>query len=512
MTKLLEILLLTLAYLSTPTQAKKKPMNVLFIANDDLIPMIKALDPKKYSYMHTPNLDEFTKHSLVLKNSHVQQAVCSPSRTSLLFGRRPDTTKVYDLITNTREVACKDCITIPGIFTESGYFTVGMGKIFHDGIASNFSDPQSWTDLNGTTTYHNYFEGIRRYHNVSSYNVDEEKTGQIQDSQVRDHAVSWLRNLSRRDSDKPWFVAVGFRKPHLSFASPSRFFDLYPEDEIKLANNPYAPRDMPEIATPLGNSKNYPDVAATGFKGHINETLVNWKAKEEVRAYQAGVSYTDYNIGVVLDELKALGHWNDTIIVFWGDHGYKLGQHGAWCKHTNFQTDTNTPLMIRIPGRTEGGIVSDALVEHVDIMATLVEAAGLENVETCPEEKPWTVRRCTEGQSFLKLIDNPDAPWKNASYSQFPRDPGAPRSYMGYSMTTDKKLRFTAWVDFNETTSTTTFSMNGPRCGFELYDHNIDPDENTNLAYRSEYKEMVAKLFGQLKAGWRATANALLSS
>jgi len=325
---------------------------------------------------------------------------------------------------------------------------------------------------------------------------------------VRDHAVSWLRNLSKSDGDQPWFVAVGFRKPHLSFASPRRFFDLYPANQTRLVDNPYAPTDMPEIAYASYELQNFPDVEATGFKGQINETLVDWKAKEEVRAYQAGVSYTDYNIGVVLDELKALGHWNDTIIVFWGDHGYKLGHHGAWCKHTNFQTDTNTPLMIRIPGLTDGGMKSNALVEHVDIMATLVEAAGLEKVQTCPENKPWTVRRCTEGQSFLKLFENPNAAWKNASYSQYPRG-GTKNPYMGYSMTTDKNLRFTAWVDFDGHTNTTTFSMHGSKCGFELYDHKTDPAENVNLAYRSEHKQTVDKLFAQLKAGWRATAGGL---
>ena len=186
----LGLLIYTVALCLSPQCRALKPkqqqrMNVLFIANDDLRPMIKALDPQRYGYMHTPNLDALTKDALVLTNSHVQQAVCSPSRTSLLFGRRPDTTKIYDLQTNTRDVGCKDCVTIPGLFTEAGYFTVGMGKIFHDGTASNFSDPQSWSDVNGTTTYKNYFMGEDHYRFKSWVEVDEDKTGQCQDSQVR---------------------------------------------------------------------------------------------------------------------------------------------------------------------------------------------------------------------------------------------------------------------------------------------------------------------------------------
>lgn len=456
--------------------------------------------------MHTPSLNAFMKESLVLTQSHVQQAVCSPSRWSVLLGRRPDTTHVYDLITNARHVGCSDCLTIPGMFKEAGYFALGVGKIFHDGAPGNYQDYVSWTDLNGTTTYKNWFLGDDHYRDHSFKIVDEERTGLCQDSQVRDKAVYWLRNLSARTDATPWFLAVGFRKPHLSFAAPKQFYDLYHPDDTKLAANPYAPVDMPEIAYASYELQSYPDVAKTGFKGRINETLVDWKAKQEVRGYQAGVSYTDHNIGAVLDELKRLGHWDDTIIVFWGDHGWKLGQHGAWAKHTNFHHDTNTPLMLRVPGLTDGGKLSRALVEHVDIMATLAEAAGLEPLETCPETKPWTVRRCTEGKSFLKLARDPTLPWKSASYSQYPRAGG---KIMGYSMNTDKKFRFTAWVEFDPSTNTSSFTMRNKRCGLELYDHNDDPGENHNLAYQAKHQDLVKQLFEQLQAGWRVTASSL---
>jgi iduronate 2-sulfatase len=282
---------------------------------------------------------------------------------------------------------------------------------------------------------------------------------------------------------------------------------------------------MPPVAYASYELQNFPDVAATNFTGKINETLVDWKAREEVRAYQAGVSYTDSNIGAVLDELKAVGHWKDTIVLFWGDHGWKLGQHGAWAKHTNFFCDTNTPLMLRVPGITDGGMLSHALVEHVDIMATLVEAAGLPPVPTCPEHEPWKISRCTEGQSFLPLLSSKSnrMHWKNASYSQYPRinvkdSRGVPvPQIMGYSMNTDKGMRFTAWVEFDGVKNQTNWNMHNcsfhynkmDNCGVELYDHNSDPDENRNLAYLEDYKESVAQMLQQLKAGWRSTASAL---
>jgi len=267
---------------------------------------------------------------------------------------------------------------------------------------------------------------------------------------------------------------------------------------------------MPPIAYASYELQNYEDVKRTGFTGKINETLADWKARQEVHAYQAGVSYTDHNVGVVLKELKRLGHWDDTVIVFWGDHGWKLGQHGAWAKHTNFFEDTNTPVMLRVPGLTDGGIRSDALVEHVDIMATLLDAAGLDALPTCPEKQPWLTSHCTEGQSFLRLASEPTALWKNASYSQYPRGGSLfpwKATIMGYSMNTNKKRRFTAWVDFNPTSNTTEFTTHGKDCGFELYDHTTDPDENYNLAYRQEHKDEVRELFEQLKLGWRATVS-----
>ena len=264
-----------------------------------------------------------------------------------------------------------------------------------------------------------------------------------------------------------------------------------------------------------------------------------------MRAYQAAVSYTDHNLGAVLGKLRESAVlWRSTLVVFWGDHGFKLGHHGAWCKHTNFQEDTATPLLLRLPGVTDGkALVSDALVEHVDLMATLVDAAGLPPVPTCPADKPWGVARCTEGVSLVPLARAPSTAWKNASFSQYPRaHKGSWNGIMGYSMRLPA-ARFTAWVLFDSAKNTTAWRMDDERCGFELweprgspphslhrsqcihpvrsaplrsvlracrrYDLAADPLENVNLAYQKSEARRVQAHFEQLKAGWRATATEL---
>jgi len=487
--------------------------NVLFIVADDLRPLISGLNPEA-AHMHTPHLNAFLKESLVLTNSHAQQALCAPSRASVLFGRRPDTMHVWNAEdTGNMRAYCKTCKTIPQMFKDAGYYTIGMGKVFDDGGGGEVlpdtvqQDKESWSDSSFAGENWFYGEPTESDPRTPAYSaweiVDESETGPLQDSQVRDHAVKWLRTLAERNTTKPWFIAVGFRKPHLPFVCPDEFYNLYDIKNITLADNSFAPRDMPPIAwPPVHEIRMYDEIKDSGYTAAINETMPTGKAKELVRGYQACVSYHDYNVGTVLNELKALGHWEDTIILFWSDHGYKLGEHGGWAKSMNFHLDTSAPIILRVPGLTDGGVVSDALVEHVDLMSTLLDAAGFNPPAICSENHSWRFTHCTEGRSFLKLASNPAATWKNSSFSQVDR---SSLQYMGYSMNTNTKLRFTAWVDFDNVALTTNFSMTGEGCGFELYNHSTDPHENDNLAYRSGYSILVQELFQQLKLGWRAT-------
>lgn len=486
--------------------------NVLMIVVDDFRPMVPAMEPERYGFMHTPNLDALVGESLVLRQSHVQQAVCGPSRTSALTGRRPDTTHVYDLNTYFRNVGCANCSTIPEMFKDEGYKTWGLGKVFHPECAGNDTDWLSWSEFSFTGDDWWASDGASPANGLSWYALSEEEEAATptQDGEILAMALDVLTNVTDPTFEDPWFVAVGFHKPHLSLVVPERFFDLYPNDTITLADNPYAPGGIPPVAYASWELQNFDDVANTGFAGQINETLVDWKAYEVRRAYQAAVSYTDDNVGQLLTLLKDRGAYDNTVVLLWGDHGFKLGEHGAWCKHTNFDIDTTSPVMLRVPGVTDvaGGVLTQALAEHVDLMPTLAEAAGLPTVALCPETDPWLTPLCTEGSSFLPLLDVAGtglAAWKNASYSQYPRDASGDSPIMGYSMTTATNVRFTAWVDFNYATNSTDWGMTAARCGFELYNHTTDPDENQNLAYHDGMDTVVDAHFEMLKAGWRSS-------
>ena len=281
-----------------------------------------------------------------------------------------------------------------------------------------------------------------------------------------DKAIECLRELK----DKKFFLAVGFLKPHLPFNAPKKYFDLYKPEEIKLAPNPDRPKDAPDVAfTNWGELRAYTDIPDVG-------PMDDKKARELIRAYYAATSYTDAQIGRVVDELDKLGLREKTIIVLWGDHGWQLGEHSMWCKHTNFEEATHAPLIISAPGQKNRGAKTDALAEFVDIYPTICDLAGV--------PKPATL----EGTSLVPVMDNPKRSWKSAAFSQYPR---AGR-VMGYSMRTDR-YRYTEWQ-----------KQDSDPVGIELYDYRTDPLGNVNVAALPENKELVAKLSKQLKDGWKA--------
>lgn len=477
--------------------------NVLFLVSDDMRPQIGAYNGPDFPSpihppMFTPNLDALAARSLLLKRAYVQQALCSPSRTSLLTGRRPDTTHVYDLTHYFRKVG-GNYTTIPEYFKMNGYETVGMGKIFHPGMqASGGDDPISWTMP--------YFHGVANWESLdhSWLAVPDEKLENkpLRDKQIADHARFTLQKLAPAalSGEKPFFIAVGFHKPHLPFVFPESFLQHYPVDKMRLPDNPYAPVDMPSVAwsnyyTHLGR---YKDLRQFNTTGYINTTLPANVVLQLRRAYYSALSWTDSLVGEVIGELKNLGLENDTIISFWGDHGWQLGEHGEWCKQTNFELATHAPMMINIPGMTNHGIVAGELVEFVDLFPTLVEAAGLKQLPLCPEDST-NVSLCREGMSLFPLITRQKGSWKNATFSQYPRMVNG-TSVMGYTMRTDQ-YRYTEWVKFNGP------PMYGPKWsqnfGTELYDHAKDPEENVNRARDSGYSVIATRLSYLLHAGWR---------
>jgi arylsulfatase A-like enzyme len=486
----------------SPALAQQSPTrpNVLFFAVDDL-----RTDLGCYGHPEakTPHIDALAKRGMVFRRAYCQQAVCSPSRTSLLTGLRPDSTKVYDLQTDFRDTV-PDVIALPQHFKNNGYYTVGMGKIYHPG----FDDELSWSEPHKNGTGESYvlpenkqrmLEGAARAKAQKAKNQKKEKdkSGEksdapaviatrgepfemadvpdsaYHDGSLADMAVAKLKELKAQN--QPFFLAVGFLKPHLPFNAPKKYWDLYDPAKLKLADNPFRPKDAPPFAlTDFGELRNYFGVPPTG---PVSDEL----AKRLIHAYRAATSFTDANIGKVLNELDRLGLTNNTIIVLWGDHGWKLGEHASWCKHTNLENDANAPLILAAPGMKAAGQSTTALVEFVDIYPTLCDLARL----SLPDH--------LEGASMKPLLSDPNLPWKSAAFSQYPRSHEG-RRLMGYAMRTDR-YRYVEWRD----------RQSGEPIAHELYDHQTDPAENQNIAAQLEHKDLLEKLAAQLQSGWRAS-------
>lgn len=475
--------------------AADKP-NILFIAVDDLRPEFGAYG---FDYIKSPNLDRLAKSGITFKRAYCQQAVCSPSRSSLMTGTRPDTTKVWDLETHFR-TALPNVVTLGQHFKLNGYFVQGMGKIFHGG----FDDSPTWSVPWQTPKAQPYAlaENMalhQREPAAADPDAEPKPKGKkakkqaagknsrgpafegadvpdnaFQDGKVADLAVTTLRGL--RKKPEPFFLAVGFIKPHLPFVSPKKYWDLYDPAKIQLAPNKFRPKDAPEYSIlPGGELRNYHAIPA----GSIPDDL----ARQLKHGYYAAISYMDAQVGKLLDELDRLDLRKNTIVVLWGDHGWKLGEHDAWCKHSNTENDTNAPLLLSVPGMKSAGARTDSIVEFVDIYPTLSELAGL----------PLPAH--LEGTSFKPLLDDPKRPWKPAAFSQYPRPAGKPGigALMGYSMRTDR-YRFTAWVGRNDHSKVDAI---------ELYDHQTDPQENTNIASLPANAALVEQLTVQWRKGWQ---------
>ncbi|XP_045210728.2 iduronate 2-sulfatase-like [Mercenaria mercenaria] len=450
----------------------------------------KSYPPYVSPKMHTPYLDSLASKSLVLERAYVQQALCGPSRASLLTGRRPDTTHVYKCGKSFRQKG-GNFTTIPQYFKMHGYRSLGMGKIFHaKGKHSDGDDPISWSEP--------YYHGISNFENLSiswaAIPEEELYSKPLLDEQTTNHAIHTIRRLALdRDTDKrPFFLAVGFRRPHLPFVFPESYLKYYPE--VKLPDNPHAPVNMPNVAWyQFKRLIHYKDIAFKGG-GKINTTLPDDHVLSLRRAYYSSVTWIDSLIGRILKELDTLELSDNTIISFIGDHGYSLGEHGEWCKQTNFELSTHAPMMIHIPGKTNKGIRSDSLVEFVDLFPTLVEAAGLTPLPQCLKNSV-NMQSCREGLSILPLLNVPNKPLRVAAFSQYPRG-----KFMGYSLRTNR-YRYTEWPSFKK--SPRVKPVWTKSAGVELYDHLIDPEENVNRAFNPNYKTVRKELSRILRNGWR---------
>ena len=456
--------------------------NVLFIALDDLRPALAcAGDP----YAKTPNIDALAASGTAFTRAYCQQAVCSPSRSSLLTGRRPDSTKVYDLVTHFRK-ALPDVVTLPQHFKNNGYYSHGLGKIYHGG----YDDKPSWSvPWEATQGKHFGADGLKLMGELKAKakaaNADATKirglpfeAPEVADDYLND---GWTANRAieilgeRKGKNEPFFLAVGFAKPHLPFVAPKKYWDMYDPAKLPVAASSEPPKGAPSYAPQFGGElRQYHGIPKSG-------AIPAEQARQLVHGYYAATSFADAQIGRLLAALKEKGLAENTIVILWGDHGWHLGDHGMWCKHTNYEMATRAALVMRIPGQKATGKPSERFVEFVDIFPTLAEVCGL--------PKPEGV----EGFSFAPLLNDPKKEWKLAAFSQYPRGSKETGPLMGYAVRTEGYR----YVEWRKKGTADVVSR-------ELYDHKSDPNEDVNIADDSKNRAIIEQHAKILADGWKA--------
>lgn len=487
------------------TNKQSSPKNIVFIAVDDLKPVLGCYGDE---FAKTPNIDRLSKRGTLFTHAYCQQAVSGPSRSSLLTGMCPDNTQVWDLKTLIRSKN-PQVITLPQHFKQQGYTVAGIGKIYDPRSVDKASDQQSWSipfmdhevfiesgfekpvmsqyqDPETRTLYNKYKQeaeskGLRKREvekYIQQYIKPSTESAQVPDAAYNDGAIALgaVSFIKEYQNDNPFFLAVGFKKPHLPFCAPRKYWDLYQRDEIQLAPYHKKAKNSPDFAYHnCGELKSYTDIPSLmSFSDIENVVLPDEKARELIHGYYACVSYTDAMIGQVLDAIEEKGISDNTIIVLWGDHGWHLGDHGLWNKHTNFEQATHVPMMIIDPSIKAQKVSTP--VEFLDIYPTLCELVGI--------NKPTHL----DGQSLLPLILAKDAGnIKSYAASQYPRV-----NKMGYSIR-DERYRYTIWVDWsNKKTDVSKVVAE------ELYDYEKDPNETVNVINNPEYTNAVK----QMKTYW----------
>lgn len=525
---------LLLAGTALTSWAGKRP-NILFIAVDDLRPELGCYGS---DIAKSPNIDALARQGVLFDRAYCQEAICSPSRASLMTGARPDTIRVVENSAKFRELN-PDIVTLSQHFIANGYDAVQVGKIFHNLAHSDVE--HSWNraptkiDLkrpfypyalpenraiqrrNKETLEAKYGKGIGQTGLVQgpAYESADVADQAYRDGYNTDVAIATMREMVA-EGDKPFFMGLGFYKPHLDFIAPKKYWDQYDPGKIPLAEQTEGPRDGAEMGLHASFELRVRD--GIPKSGDIDEEL----ARTLKHAYLACVSYIDAQIGRMIAALDEAGIRDNTIIVVWGDHGWHLGDMGVWGKATNYEIATRVPLVVWTPdmSKTTRGSKSPALVELVDLYPTLCDLAGI----TPPDH--------LEGASFKPVLEQPDRSWKRAAFSQFPNaamrewaaNPLSPSMHetffgplmaevesriqsqqgpkwdrdlfenhlMGYTMRTDR-YRLVVWRDVR--------NPQADPVDVELYDHRNDSDETINVA--SQNPTAVAELLAQFRRGWR---------
>lgn len=438
--------------------AEEKRMNVLFIAVDD---MNNDLGCYGNSQVHSPNIDRLAKAGTCFDKAYCQFPLCSPSRTSIMTGLRPDTTKVYDLKKHFREVI-PEVVTLPQAFQKQGYFTARVGKIYHYGnpgqIGTNgLDDDASWQTRINPSGRDKQEENLIINHTpkrglgsslsfLAAEGTDEEQTdGMVATETIR---------LLEENKDKPFFIAAGFYRPHCPYVAPKKYFDLYPMQQVPRWKNDFPEVDTaPELA--FASNKPWPWLGANSRQ-----------LQEAQQAYWATISFVDAQIGRLLDALDRLGLQDNTVIVFWSDHGYHFGDHGLVMKQSLFERSARVPLIVVAPGQKEKGTHSGRTVELVDLYPTLTELCAVETPDGL------------HGKSLVPLLDDPAATWDKPAITQTRRN----KNRMGYSLR-NERYRLVSWGEDE----------------YQLYDYSSDPNEKNNLANSPQHAQLLEQLKAELK-------------
>jgi len=531
---------IALSCVSAPKEQQvlgKRP-NVLFIAFDDLRTELGCYGSE---VVKSPNIDALASQGVTFNRAYCQQAICGPSRASIMTGAYPETINVIDLFQNFR-LNRPEINTIPQQFLKYGYETVYLGKIFHP---NENDEEMSWSrkpviaerspDAPKTVGGYALKESQQIYNENKaklvaqygqelieknwlakgpSYECADVPDDTYEDGHNTTSAIATLKELTQNEG-KPWFLALGFHKPHLDWIAPKKYWDMYNEDALPIATQVNPPKDGAAIG--LSESLEVRVGASVPKEGDFSPEL----QRTLRHAYYACTSYVDAQVGKMMEALKESGELDNTIIVLWSDHGFNLGEMGYWGKATNYEMATRVPFIIVAPGITDKvkGQKSDALVGLIDVFPTLCDLAGL--------EKPAEL----QGNSLVPVLKNPNAEWKDAAFSLFPTpalrewaarpftapfrksffgpliekieakitaqmgdnwDRNAYENFvMGYAMRTDR-YRVVVWKDRRRPNETPLF--------VEIYDHKLDPDETVNIA--KDHPELEKELLAQFEKEW----------
>jgi arylsulfatase A-like enzyme len=487
-------------------KADDKKMNVLFIAIDDLKPILGAYGDQ---FVISPNIDKLAEQGTIFTNNHCQYAVCGPSRASLLSGQRPDYTRILNLKTLIRDKR-PEVVTLPQYFKSQGYNTYGIGKIFDPRSVDQFQDKISWTDYiyMKDLKFHEgydppefgYYQSPEHLKRIAELKKEARDKGlnnrDIRKYVLKRYKIAWEKAEVPDDayedgaivnggielmqkavkSGKPFFLAVGFKRPHLPFNAPSKYWDLYDENKVPLSLNQEKSKDGFDLAyQPSWELSSYkvPGYTYKEIDGVIR--IPEKQQRQLIHGYYAATSYVDTQVGKLMEELKEEGLDKNTIVILWGDHGWHLGDHSMWNKHTDFEQATRSPMIIFDP-RAGKRIDISTPTEFVDIYPTLCELAGIE----LPDD--------LAGISLKSMVEGKKDRLKTYAYSEITRND---EQVIGYSLRNDR-YRYTAWINNRPMLQ----KKYDPKylIGEELYDYKTDPLEKKSFIHEASHKEILERM------------------